>query len=85
MPQAHEYLQLAGLSLTIGILAALRSRDVTSVGQKVDVALVDSVVGSLEIITLIYLTEGKIPQRIDNCYESVYAQHAPAHGHSHRH
>lgn len=63
---------LAGLSVTIGILAALRSRDATGVGQKVDVALVDSVVASLEIITQIYLTEGKIPQRIGNRYESVY-------------
>ena len=63
---------LAGLSVTIGVLAALRSRDVTGVGQKVDVALVDSVVASLEIITQIYLTEGKIPQRIGNRYESVY-------------
>ncbi len=63
---------LAGLSVAIGILAALRSRDVTGVGQKVDVALVDSVVASLEIITQIYLTEEKIPQRIGNRYESVY-------------
>jgi formyl-CoA transferase len=63
---------LAGLSVTIGILAAVRSRDVRGTGQKVDVALVDSVVASLEIITQIYLTEGRIPQRIGNRYESVY-------------
>ena len=63
---------LAGLSVCIGILAALRSRDVTGLGQKVDVALVDSVVASLEIITQIYLTEERIPQRIGNRYESVY-------------
>ena len=63
---------LAGLSVCIGILAALRSRDTTGVGQKVDVALVDSVVASLEIITQIYLTKGETPQRIGNRYESVY-------------
>jgi formyl-CoA transferase len=63
---------LAGLSVTIGILAALFSRERTGVGQKVDVALVDSVVASLEIITQIYLTKGEIPQRIGNRYESVY-------------
>jgi formyl-CoA transferase len=63
---------LAGLSVCIGILSALRSRDVTGVGQKVDVSLVDSVVASLEIITQIYLTENRIPQRIGNRYESVY-------------
>lgn len=63
---------LAGLSITIGILAALRGREATKKGQKVDVALVDSVVSSLEIINQIYLVSGKNPQRIGNRYESVY-------------
>ncbi|HXP98205.1 MAG TPA: CoA transferase [Telmatospirillum sp.] len=63
---------LAGLSVTIGILAALRHRDQTGEGQKVDVALVDSVVASLEIITQIYLTDGRLPDRIGNRYESCY-------------
>ena len=63
---------LAGLSVTIGILAALRHRDQTGGGQKVDVALVDFVVASLEIITQIYLTDGRIPERIGNRYESCY-------------
>ncbi|MDR3176474.1 MAG: CoA transferase [Desulfovibrio sp.] len=63
---------LAGLSVTIGILAALRHRDLTGSGQKVDVSLVDSVVASLEIITQVYLTQGTVPQRIGNRYESVY-------------
>jgi formyl-CoA transferase len=63
---------LAGLSVTIGVLAALRSRMITGEGEKVDVALVDSVVSSLEIINQIYLTSGKIPERIGNRYESVY-------------
>jgi formyl-CoA transferase len=63
---------LAGLSLTIGILAALRNKHVTGIGQKVDIALVDSVVASLEIINQIYLIEGKNPKRIGNRYESVY-------------
>ncbi|SAL84154.1 formyl-CoA transferase [Caballeronia terrestris] len=63
---------LAGLSVTIGILSALRHRDQIGVGQKVDVALVDSVVASLEIITQIYLTDGRIPERIGNRYESCY-------------
>ena len=63
---------LAGLSVTIGILAALRHRDQAGVGQKVDVALVDSVVASLEVITQIYLSEGRVPERIGNRYESCY-------------
>ncbi|PKM90850.1 MAG: carnitine dehydratase [Firmicutes bacterium HGW-Firmicutes-12] len=63
---------LAGLSLSIGILAALKYKDKTGMGQKVDVSLVDSVVSSLEIINQIYLTEGRIPQKIGNRYEAVY-------------
>lgn len=63
---------LAGLSITIGVLSALRYRDVTGIGQKVDVSLVDSVVASLEIINQIYLVNGKIPEKIGNRYESVY-------------
>ena len=63
---------LGGLSVAIGILAALRHRDATGQGQKVDVALVDSAVASLEIINMIYLVEGRIPQRIGNRYESTY-------------
>jgi formyl-CoA transferase len=63
---------LAGLSLSIGILAALKYKDKTGMGQKVDISLVDSVVSSLEIINQIYLTEGRIPQKIGNRYESVY-------------
>jgi formyl-CoA transferase len=63
---------LAGLSVTIGLLAALRHRDRTGEGQKVDVALVDSVVASLEIITQIYLANGRVPERIGNRYESCY-------------
>jgi formyl-CoA transferase len=63
---------LAGLSAAIGILAALNHRRNSGEGQKVDVALVDSVVASLEIITQIYLNEGRLPQRIGNRYESIY-------------
>ncbi len=63
---------LAGLSSAIGILSAVNSRRITGEGQKVDVALVDSAVASLEIINMIYLVEGRVPQRIGNRYESTY-------------
>jgi len=63
---------LAGLSVTIGILAAYANRMKNGHGEKVDVALVDSVVSGLEIITQIYFATGKEPQRIGNRYESVY-------------
>lgn len=63
---------LAGLSVTIGVLAALKSRDNTGIGQKVDVALVDSAVASMEIINMHYLVDGRVPARIGNRYESTY-------------
>ena len=63
---------LAGMSMTIGVLAAYAHKKNTGEGQKVDVALVDSVVSSLEIINQIYLVSGKIPQRIGNRYEASY-------------
>lgn len=63
---------LGGLSVTIGILSAIYNRSHTGRGQVVDVALVDSAVASLEIINMIYLAEGRLPQRIGNRYESVY-------------
>ncbi len=63
---------LAGLSLVIGVLAALNNKTQSGEGQKVDISLVDSVVSSLEIINQIYLAEEKIPQRIGNRYESIY-------------
>lgn len=63
---------LAGLSVCIGILAALHNAQETGLGQTVDVALVDSAVASLEIINQIYLATGRTPERIGNRYESCY-------------
>ena len=63
---------LGGLNVAIGVLAALVNKQKTGLGEKVDVALVDSVVSAMENITMIYQTEGRIPQRIGNRYESTY-------------
>lgn len=63
---------LGGLSVCIGMLAALDCVRRTGKGQKVDVALTDSVFASTVITTLIYLTEGRIPTRIGNRYENSY-------------
>ncbi len=63
---------LGGLNLTIGVLAALVNRQKTGLGEKVDVALVDSVASAMENITMIYQATGRIPQRIGNRYESTY-------------
>lgn len=63
---------MGGMNLTIGVLAAYVGAKNTGKGQKVDVALVDSVVSSLEIINMIYLVTGRLPGRIGNRYESAY-------------
>ena len=63
---------VAGLSCCVGILAAYCNRLKTGVGEKVDIALVDSLVSALEIINMIYLCTGRVPQRIGNRYESIY-------------
>ena len=58
-------------ALGIGVEAAYINAQKTGVGQMVDVALVDSVVSSLEVINQIYLASGRIPERIGNRYEAT--------------
>jgi len=62
---------LAGLNCSIGILAALKGRERTGVGERIDVALVDSVVSAMETIIQLCLVEGRIPGRIGNRYEFI--------------
>ena len=63
---------LAGLSACIGILTSLLAVRSGRSGQKVDIALVDSVVSAMETIIQIYLVENRIPQRTGNRYEFIY-------------
>ena len=63
---------LSGLSITIGVLAALRHRDLTGQGQKIDVALLDSVVACLEAQPQIFFVQGRDPSLTGNRYEPAY-------------
>ncbi len=63
---------LGGMNLTIGILMALHARELTGKGQRVDVALVDSVVSSLEIGIQRFFASGKQPELMGNRYASAY-------------
>jgi crotonobetainyl-CoA:carnitine CoA-transferase CaiB-like acyl-CoA transferase len=63
---------LAGLCSCIGILSSLIAVRDGRPGQKVDIALVDSVVSAMEAVIEIYLVEGRIPQRTGNRYEFIY-------------
>ena len=62
---------LGGMNLTIGILAALQARHITGEGQRVDVALVDSVVASLENAYQRYQVSHENPVRMGNAYASI--------------
>lgn len=63
---------LAGLSTTVAILGALHYKEKTGKGQKVDIALMDSGIASMQVIQTYYLVEGRLPARIGNRYESNY-------------
>ena len=62
---------LAALFCTIGILSALQARTLYGKGQKIDVALVDSVVSAIGTILQIYLVEKRIPKRAGNRYDFI--------------
>ena len=62
---------LTALFCTIGILAALQARHVHGNGQKIDVAIVDSVVAAIGTILQIYLVEKRIPKRTGNKYDFI--------------
>jgi len=62
---------VVGLNACIGILASLRGREQTGLGERIDVSLVDSIVSAMETVIQIYLVEGRIPQRVGNRYEFI--------------
>ena len=62
---------ITGLYATISILSALRFRDETSLGQHLDISLLDSQVSWLSYVAQSYLVSGKIPNRIGNDHPSI--------------
>ncbi len=61
----------AGLFTAIGILAALRRRDRTGEGGKVDVSMLDCQVAILENAIARYRVTGEVPRRIGNRHPSI--------------
>lgn len=55
----------------IGILAALRARDATGQGQRVEVNLLSSLLGSLANQVSAYLATGRTPRRMGNRHPSI--------------
>lgn len=63
---------LAGQSAAIALLAALHYKEKSGQGQKIDIALMDAGIASMQVIQTYYLVEGRLPSRIGNRYESNY-------------
>jgi formyl-CoA transferase len=62
---------LAGKDAVVGILAALRHRDATGVGQRVEVDLMSSLLSGLVNQASGYLAAGTDPQRLGNRHPSI--------------
>jgi len=62
---------LTSKDATVGILAALRARDRTGRGQRVEVNLLSSLLGSLANQTASYLATGTDPRRMGNRHPSI--------------
>ncbi len=74
---------MCGMYAAVGILAALRHRDMTGEGQQIDLALVDSQVAWLINEGVNYLTSGDVPQRRGNGHPNIvpYEVYETADGH----
>jgi len=62
---------IAGMYTAFGVLVALYYRQVTGIGQKVDVAMLDAVFSVLENAVTRYFVTGEVPERIGNRHPSI--------------
>jgi crotonobetainyl-CoA:carnitine CoA-transferase CaiB-like acyl-CoA transferase len=62
---------LTGLYAVIGILAALRHRDATGEGQRIDMALLDVQIATLANQAMNFLATGNSPKRLGNAHPSI--------------
>ncbi len=62
---------LSGLYIAIAILAAIRERDRTGHGQRVELSLVGVELASLVNVVHNYLIAGQVPRRLGNAHPSI--------------
>lgn len=62
---------MTGMYACIGILAALRHRDLTGIGQQIDLALLDVQVAWLYNQGVNYFLDGKIPERLGTGHPNI--------------
>ena len=63
---------MAGLHTTIGILAALRHREVTGEGQRLEVSLLSSALSGLVNHSSAFVAGGAVPYRMGNAHPSLF-------------
>jgi crotonobetainyl-CoA:carnitine CoA-transferase CaiB-like acyl-CoA transferase len=61
----------AGLFSVIGILLALRAREVTGAGQYVDVAMLDSMISTMSSNYMSFLGSGEVPKPMGTAFPTV--------------
>lgn len=67
---------VTGLNATIAILAALRARDATGQGQRIDMALLDSAITMMGNLAQYALTSGTNPPRVGNAHTTIMPYNA---------
>ncbi|WP_454914939.1 CaiB/BaiF CoA transferase family protein [Xanthobacter sediminis] len=74
---------LTGLYATVAILAALREREASGMGQHVDLALLDVQIATLANQAMNFLVSGKVPGRHGNAHPNIvpYQSFAVRDGH----
>ncbi|MBB5220364.1 crotonobetainyl-CoA:carnitine CoA-transferase CaiB-like acyl-CoA transferase [Amaricoccus macauensis] len=74
---------MAGMYATVAILAALRERDATGLGRRIDISLLDCQVAWLYNQVSNYLVSGRVPARHGNAHPNIvpYETFQTADGH----
>lgn len=62
---------ITGLHATVGILAALRHKERTGQGQRVEVNLLSSILSALSNQASTYVTTGQVPRALGNVHPSI--------------
>ncbi len=74
---------VTGLYAVIGILSALRARDVTGQGQHIDLSLLDCSLAMMSNVAQYYLTSDHTPARVGNAHATIvpYQEFETSDGH----
>jgi len=62
---------MAGMYAAVSINAALRHREKTGEGQHIDIGMLDTMVATLSIMGLNYLSTGEDPRRLGNAHPNI--------------